>query len=366
MRHIILFIIAILLPVFAFLNFAQKGTEKIQPDKQKQTASISETTNDEPQDSDVDTGESEALNRMVRGDASPTYKLPKVFYTEPTNFPNTSNTLRPYLDRIKNPGFYPIRIWDVDLENIDAASAISIEPVAQKILYHKNIFEVRPIASLSKLMTALVVVDEMSLPDEVIISRDAVETYGEAGNLVVDETLTVESLLYALLVASSNDAAAALEEYYNTFRVEADQTFVAAMNKKARELGLEDSFFVEPSGLNLNNHSTAYDLARLADYVFRIPVLRQVLSTSVIDVRSVDGEINHHLVNSNQLLGVLPGVLGGKTGYTEEAGESILLFVKKGDDPDDYLIHIVLGSDDRTKAARQIIDWVERAYVWEE
>lgn len=355
MRNIILFIIAILLPVFAFLNFTQKDDGNM-PEPQKQVASISVVSED-------DSGVVEVSD--VQEDDGIEYKIPKVFYTEPTNFPNTAAITRAYIDRIKNPSFYPIRNWDVALQDINAISAISIEPIAQKILYNKNIFDPRPIASLSKLMAALIVVDEMNLGDEVLISKNAIEGYGDAGDLVVDEKLTVESLLYALLVSSSNDAAIALEEYYNAFRVEDDKTFVAAMNGKAHALGLIDTFFVEPSGLNINNRSTAYDLARLADYIFHIPALRQILSTPVIDVQSVDGVINHHLVNSNKLLGVLPGVLAGKTGYTDEAGESIVLFVKKGDDPDDYLIHLVLGSDDRIKDARALIDWVDKAYVWE-
>ena len=343
MRHLILFTIAILLPVFAFLNFSQNGKDVLD----KQTASVIQPT---------ETEDSEDVFE----------KLPKVFYTEPTNFPSTSNLDHAFFDRIKNPGFYPIRVWEVDLENVNASSAVVIEPNSQKILYHKNIFDSRPIASLSKLMTAVVVIEDMSLTDEILISRAAVETYGDAGGLVVDEKLTVESLLYALLISSSNDAAAALEEYYNAFRVEDNATFVASMNSKAQQLGLEDTFFVEPSGLNLNNRSTAYDLARLSDYVFQIPALRQILSTPVIDVQSVDGAFNHHLVNSNKLLGVMPNVLAGKTGYTEEAGESIAVFVKKGDGADNYLIYIILGSEDRFKAVRQLMAWVDEAYVWEQ
>lgn len=356
MRHLILFLIAILLPVFAVLNFSEKSEDAAE----RQTASVINKS----------IGEQSKTNSEIDGpddsDAPLTLKLPKVFYTEPTSFPNTSNISYAFLDRIKNPGYYPIRIWDVDLENINAASAITIEPNSQKILYHKNIFDTRPIASLSKLMTALVVLDEMPLKDEILISRTAVETFGDAGDLAAGEKITVESLLYALLVTSSNDAAIALEEYYNAFRAEEEATFVAAMNRKAQELELSDTFFVEPSGLNLNNRSTAYDLARMSDYIFQIPKIRQILSTPVIDVQSVDGILNHHLVNSNKLLGVMPDILAGKTGYTEEAGESLVIYVKRKDNSDKYLIYLILGSDDRLKAARQLIDWVNRAYIWEQ
>jgi len=352
MRYIILFIIAILLPTFAFLNFAQK-------DLQTKTASIAVST--------PDTDEAGATDETADSEVSdgPAYKIPQIYYTEPTNFPLATLVSQPYLEGFRAPNFFPIRNWEVQIENVDAASTLVLEPVTQKALQHKSIFESRPIASLTKLMTSLVVIDEMNLASEVVISDRAVATYGDQGGLAPKETLTVENLLYILLVESSNDAAIALEEYYNAYRTEQDKTFVAAMNAQAQKLGLLDTFFVEPSGLNVNNRSTAYDLARLADYVFQRPILRQIMSTQVIDVQSQDGLINHHLINSNKLLGVLTGVLAGKTGYTEEAGESIILFVKKSDGIDDYLIYVILGSADRVKAARQLIDWVDKAYIWE-
>lgn len=397
MRYILLFVLAILLPVFAFLNFTQSedgiflnshkitdlpkkiiGGETIQKytDKiasgiftekeikkpaveEKKTAALSETAK-----SSAWVNDDTPLNVEAKS-SDRKYEIPKLDYTEPVKFPLTETLSQPYLEGFKTPSFFPIRDWSVKIEDIGAISALAIEPFTQKVLYHKNIFDPRPIASLTKLMTALVVIDEMDLKSVVRISEYAVSTYGEQGDLALDERITVENLLYALLISSSNDAALALEEYYNAFRTESDKTFVAAMNRKAQGLNLMDTFFVEPSGLNINNRSTAYDLARLADYVFQRPILRQIMSTQTIDTQSVDGIINHHLVNSNKLLGVMDGILAGKTGFTEEAGESIVLFVKKNKNIDDYLIYIILGSDDRIKSARQLINWVKTAYIWE-
>lgn len=399
MRYIILFIIAIALPVLAFFNFTHRD-EVGDINSEKQLAAISAQTAGSEELSATSSGDegggvgpdqlqeytdlllNQLLPSALEKDTSkvsadietgeeppeerPQYKLPTLSYTdEPLRFPLTTTISQPYLERLRNPSFSPIRNWDVQVENVDAASALAIEPGSQKVLYHKNMFDSRSIASLTKLMTALVAVEEMNLQSEVVISSTAVATYAEAGNLVVGEKLTVENLLYILLISSSNDAAIALEEYYNAFRTQVDKTFVAAMNARAYELGLLDTFFVEPSGLNVNNRSTALDVARLGDFVFRRPLLRQILSTQVIDVQSADGIINHHLVNSNRLLGVLPGVLAGKTGYTEEAGESIVLYVKKSDNAEDFLIYAILGSPDRVKAARHLIEWVTEAYIWE-
>lgn len=358
MRYIILFIIAILLPVFGFLNFSQNDGKVASRAKEK-TASISLTSGGAEEiiaDTDIAPDE---------GAQSTKYKIPDIQYTGPSNFPIVSTISQPYLENFKSPNFFPVRNWDVKTENVDAASTLVLEPVTQKAIQHKNIFDARPIASLTKLMTAFVVIEDMNLTNEVVVSEYAVASYGDQGMLAPREVLTVEDLLHILLIESSNDAAIALEEYYNAYRTEPDRTFVAAMNQKAQELMLLDTFFVEPSGLNVNNRSTAYDLARMADYVFQRPILRQIMSLQVIDVQSQDGLINHHLVNSNKLLGVLKGVLAGKTGYTEEAGESLVLFVKKSENIDDYLIYVVLGSPDRVKAARHLIDWVQRAYIWE-
>ena len=403
MRYILLIIIAILLPVFAFLNFTYKtdipGISDRKSENQTATltaeadisgnsttsvnsASSSETVvtlANDPKDSEENGGVSGYLEKFVASisgnDAGEVaepvreqFILPRATYTHPSNFPSTSIITQPYLERLNNPSFVPLRNWDIDYRDIDSEASLVIQPGDQKILYNKNIFAERPVASLTKMMTALVVISDMNLKDEVAVSRKAVETYGEMGGLVLDEKLTVENLLYIMLISSSNDAAVALEEYYNAYlRVDESSTFVSRMNRKAQELKLFDTFFVEPSGLDASNTSTAYDIARLADYAFSVPILRQVMSTSVMDIPSLDGVVNHHVVNSNKLLGVIPGVLGGKTGYTEEAGESIALFVKKEGalEADDYLVYVILGSTDRTKAARQLIEWVEGAYIWE-
>lgn len=373
MRYIILFIISILLPVFAFFNFSggdvsvfSKISGQIEKYADNTIGFILGTRNKE-NTADISAASPIKPQLYETENKENVYKIPELKYTYPAQFPQTATINYAYLEAFKNPSFFPIRDWAVDLEDVNAASAIAVESTSHKVLYNKNIFDSRPIASLTKLMTALVVIDEMDLQSTMTVSSDAVSTFGDQGGLVVDEKVTIENLLYILLIASSNDAAIAIEEYYNSFRVEGDKTFVAAMNTRAQQLGLLDTFFVEPSGLNINNRSTAYDLARLADYVFQRPILRQIMSVKVIDVRSQDGAVNHHLVNSNKLLGVLEGVLAGKTGFTEDAGESLVLYVKKNDsdDADDYLIYVILDSDDRVKAARHLIGWIDEAYIWE-
>ncbi len=292
-------------------------------------------------------------------------KLLEEYYTEPARLPNSSylaSNAPFFLQGVHAPAFFPIRNWDVVIKEVDAAGALALEMPQAKVLYQKNIDSVRSIASLTKLMTALVAVDTLSLTEEVFITPNVVETLGEAGGFFVDEMLTVEQLLYALLLDSSNDAAVALEEAFALRRTEVDATLVRSMNEKAEELGMTDSSFVEPTGLLPENMASSVDVATLLYAAYQNDTLRTIMGTSVYETESSSG-ILHRWVNRNTLLDLIPGVVAGKTGYTEEAGESMAVITKITDNR--YLITVILGSTDRTNATNDLIQWVKEAYVWE-
>ena len=288
------------------------------------------------------------------------------YYAEPARLPTSSylaSATPLFLQGVHAPEYFPIRNWEVQEVDIDAIGAIAIEMPREKVVYQKNSEDIRSIASLTKLMTALVAVEALPLDSEVFITPDAVETEGEAGGLFVDELLTVEQLLYALLLDSSNDAAISLQEAYHLRRTEIDHTMVLAMNEKARELGLSDTVFVEPTGLLSGNTSTTKDIALLLYAAYENDMLRKIIGTSIYETTSVGGGIPHRWVNRNTLLGAISGVVGGKTGYTEEAGESMAIITKIVDDR--VLITVILGSNDRTSAMTELITWAKDAYVWE-
>lgn len=274
----------------------------------------------------------------------------------------------PFIEKESAPDFLPVRNWDVSDLDIGALAAIIYNPKSNKILYQKNIYESLPIASLTKLMTAVVVIETINLEDVVMVSKQAVMTEGEAGNLAVGEELTVKNLLYALLVESSNDAATALEEYFNTNL--SSNTLVDAMNERALRMGLSETIFNNPSGLDENgipsNFSSGIDIAVLVKYILEAKsIIPEIVSTHIIDIHSVDGRHSHHLVNSNKLLGVLPEIVGGKTGYTQKAGESlIVIFKPPSGNENDLLIGIVLNSKDRLGDTRTLLDWTKKAYMW--
>ena len=258
-----------------------------------------------------------------------------------------------------NPNFRPIRDWSVAEPETEARATLIINGDLDKVFYQKNAGEVLPIASLTKLMTALMVLENMDLNQEVIISKKAVEAYGDLGGLKIDEKISVKNLLYIMLLESSNDAATALAENLPNGNLD---NFINLMNQKANELGIENTRFIDSTGYDPSNVSTALDLAKLIKYSLSKPLVWDILKTPVIDLFSVDEKINHHLVNNNQLLNRLPEMIGGKTGYTEEANECMLSLIRAPDKTN--LVIVVLGAKDRFLETEKLANWAKEAYIW--
>ena len=283
---------------------------------------------------------------------------------EPEN-DNSIPTEDSFLKPRTSPDILPIRDWDVDDPYLGASAALVVNPETGRVFYEKNAASPLPIASITKLMTGLVVRDNIPLDTPIYISSRAVSTDGAAGNLRNGEELTAENLLAVLFIESSNDAATAFAEYFELSL--APKTLVGEMNIKADLLGLQHTTFKNPSGLDLagsaSNVSSAHDVAKMLKTVWKDPILRKLISTSVADVPSINGLNNHHLVNSNRLLGYHEAMLGGKTGYTEFAGESLTSYITT---PGNYspLITVVLKTSDRIGDTRVLITWSREAFQW--
>ncbi len=253
------------------------------------------------------------------------------------------------------PDFPYLREGWEDLE-LEAKAAIVLDRETGKILYEKNINERLPIASLTKLIAALIVVENTDLDEEVTVSKKAVETEGNRVDLWPQEAISVKNLLYGLLVSSSNDAAVALAEHLGNF--------VDLMNERARTLGLKNTHFANPAGFDEpENFSTAYDLARFTSFLLDRPLIFEILKIPRARVYSIDERINHLLLNTNKLLGVLPNIIGGKTGFTEEAGETMILVIKEPT-KNHLVIGVVLGSNDKFEETKKLVKWVLEAYEW--
>lgn len=206
--------------------------------------------------------------------------------------------------------FFPQRAWA-----ISARKAILVDAVTGRVLYEKQADDRSLIASTTKIMTALVVCQQCNVLDRVRIPAEAVGIEGSSMYLKEGEILTVQELLYGLMLHSGNDAAVALA-IYCAGTVEG---FVELMNDKARALGLEDTHFANPNGLDAPGHySTARDLAALAAYAMTDPIFAQTVSTK--QVRCADRSLTNH----NKLLWRVEGAEGVKTGYTKAAGRILV------------------------------------------
>ncbi len=204
-------------------------------------------------------------------------------------------------------------------------------------------------ASTTKIITALVAYDVYQ-PNQ-IITINKVISDGQIMGLVLGEKITVENLLYGVLVHSANDAAYALAENFGY------QNFIDLMNKKAKELKMINSHFVNPAGYDdIKQTTSPFDLALASRTLLSNEYLTKIVATKEITISDIDFKIFHRLSNVNKLLGEIPGVGGVKTGYTENAGENLVSFYKKNGH---QLIIVILKSQDRFTDTKKVIFWAE-------
>ena len=196
---------------------------------------------------------------------------------------------------------------------LSAAAAILMDADSGEVLYEKDAARRMQIASTTKIMTALVVLEHARLTDTITVTGDHM-VEGSSMYLKPGETVTVEELLYGLMLCSGNDAALALADCCGGL-----ETFVAAMNDKAAALGMTDTSFANPNGLDDENHySTARDMAVLAAYAAQDPTFRRICSTRTATVGG------RTMTNHNKLLSQVEGCIGMKTGYTRAAGRTLV------------------------------------------
>ena len=204
----------------------------------------------------------------------------------------------------------PCRTFAVETS---AASAILVDAGSGRVLYERNADRKMLIASTTKILTALVVLEHARLTDTITVTGDHM-VEGSSMYLKPGEVVTVEELLYGLMLCSGNDAALALADCCGGL-----DAFVQAMNEKAAALGMKDTSFANPNGLDDENHySTARDMAVLAAYAAEDPTFRRICSTKTATVGG------RSMTNHNKLLRQIEGCIGMKTGYTKAAGRTLV------------------------------------------
>src|SRR4030042_5073834 len=208
------------------------------------------------------------------------------------------------------------------------------------ILYAKNPDLRLPPASTTKLMTAVVVMENANLADVIPISRNATRVSPHKAGFKRGDKVTVEKLLYAALLGSANDAAVALSESV----AGSEARFVELMNRKAVEIGARDTKFINSNGLpGPGQYITAYDLSKIMSYALRYPILRQIIGTRVTGVSTENGNAIF-LKNTNRLLWSDEDLVGGKTGYTRKARHC---FVCAAEREKDTVVVALLASPSR-------------------
>lgn len=246
-------------------------------------------------------------------------------------------------------------VASVDMElALNARIGLIFDRNSKTILYEKNGQKQVPMASTTKILTAIVVLENADLKTVVTVDKKAAGTGGSRLGLKTNDKITVHDLLYGLMLKSGNDTAVALANHVGG----SIEGFAEMMNQKAKEMGLVNSHFVTPHGLDEKEHyTTAYELACIADYALNIPKFKEIVSTKTYTV-TINGA-PRVISNTNELLGSLDGVYGVKTGFTNGAGRCLVTSYKIGKLD---IITVVLGADTKKIRTTDSIKLIQYAY----
>lgn len=242
----------------------------------------------------------------------------------------------------------------LDAPQISAKAAIFVDTKDGEVLYSKNVYEKLPIASLVKVMTVLIALEHKKMDDVFLVSQLAADMEPDKMLLIAGERLTLRELLDGIFLVSANDAAEVLTEGVTGDRGQ----FIKLMNDKAKQLGMNNTYFVNPTGLDEdtdNSYSTAYDLAVLTRYLIRrFPEVVDISKTEHIYLPQTEDHQDYDMYSGINLLTTYPGVVGFKTGYTPEAGLTLITLARKDGQE---LIGVLLGSMYRRDEARELLDY---------
>ena len=252
---------------------------------------------------------------------------------------------------------YPVKVQNfLDAPQITAKSAVVIDAKTGVTLFEKNPNARQLPASTTKLMTALVALEKCSPDQKITVGQ--IETEPTQMGLATGDVVTVQTLLYGLLIASGNDAALVLS--YSC--APTTQQFVEEMNQKAQELEMKNTHFTNPQGFDdPSEFTTARDLAILARVATGNPLLAKIVATKSIVVTDVYSTKTYYLENINKLLGEVEGVEGIKTGQTALSLEILITKTTRGGNT---ILSIILGSQDRFKESKELIEWTYANHQW--
>lgn len=215
--------------------------------------------------------------------------------------------------------------FSINAYSTSANSAILMDTDSGNIIYAVNKDDIRSVASISKIMTGILALESVKLHDKVTIGNEILEAYGSGIYISVGEEITLEELVYGLMLRSGNDAALAIAKYVGG----TVENFVLMMNAKAKELGMKNTTFNNPSGLDQEkgNYSTAYDMALLMKYAIHNEKFKKIVGTKKITIKT--NMKSYVWVNKNKLLTLYKYATGGKTGFTQKAKRTLVTTASK-------------------------------------
>jgi len=247
-----------------------------------------------------------------------------------------------------------------DIPEMTAKYVLVYDLSTDKVVYEKNPRKKTPMASITKIMTAIIAMENHDGVEYQVAENDIVGF--DSMGLEEGEILSKEELLYGLLLPSGNDAAEVLARNYPDGGREG---FLKAMNDKAKTLGLENTRFSNPSGLQGDGvqYTTAYDLLVITRYALEnFSLFRDIVATPYYEIAATDNHKAYELYNSTNLLTTYPGVKGVKTGYTPEAGYCLITYL---DYEGHKIIAVLLDSEDRKHEMKELLDYSLRKLVTE-
>lgn len=265
-----------------------------------------------------------------------------------------------FLTAFSNNQVYTLDLWSpifemleakkTDAPMVTAKSALLYDLTSKKILFSKNPEKKLPMASLTKIMTMIVAIESGKLDDKYLVSKADLVGENSMG-LTVGEKLSLKELLYGLILTSGNDAAEVLASNFHGGR----DKFIIAMNNKVKALGLNNTHFTNPTGLegDGSQYTTSFDLLVITNYALQFPIFKEVVGTFVQSILYSENHKAFYLENQTNLISSYPGVFGVKDGYTPEAGLCLVTYLKyKGHE----IIGILLGSDNRRQEMKDLLD----------
>ena len=249
-------------------------------------------------------------------------------------------------------------VEEQDKLKISSRIALIYDRASGKIVFEKNGNKQTPMASTTKIMTAIVVLENTNLKNVVTVDSKSASIGGSRLGLKKNDKITVNDLLYGLMLRSGNDAASALAIYVGG----SIKNFAEMMNNKAKELGLTNTHFIVPHGLDNDGHyTTTYELAKITDYALKNEMFKKIVSTSSTSI-NING-IPRTISNTNKLLNSVPGVYGVKTGFTNGAGRCLVTAYKNNNMD---IIIIIIGAETsniRIEETKKLIKYVKDNFI---